>query len=919
MADDITPPSGFSLVAPPSPSPAGGDIAPPPGFSLVGGNSGASQPAGSTLKDIGRGVGLGLQEGAATVLGFPSDVWQMLDRGYQWALTKGAEKVGMITPEQGAAMRQPVPGVEDYHYTSQAIMDRFRKWDEGLGASTEPPKTVPGQYAETAGQFGLGAAALGAGELKQVPGAIAKYGLLPGAASETAGQVTKGTPLEPYARVAGAVAGSSPGMAFDALRSGTRAAATAADSLAPQQQQAAQALLDQSRTAGIPLTVPEAVQHVSNGSTSLGDIQRVVEQSTKGGPQMRQFYADRPTQVEQAARQTLGQIASPSNVSPEETAANVQKAAGDTVSDADRARTQAVNPYYQAAATNQVPATDMEALLGRIDTMAGADKTGILSPTLTRLRDSLVQDAAKPAVPPQPTGLLDASGNPMMTPGTPAVPRTPITDVENLDRVRKYFRDQMDQPQWTQDAIPKEANSKVGSVLDELNSMMQTHSYPFARGRQLYQDISSAAVDPLMRSPTGQLAFADTYPKQASILFKQNPTPGSEVAVGNAIRSVVAKDPAAAAQLVRLHIEQTFNEATQQLRSGANQWGGAKFVSTLAGNPQQAANLEAAVRALPNGDLRWNSLNNTLQILRAQGTRQPVGSQTEFNRLLVQELRGGSPLGSVMATAASPTRLARFASDVYQNFMYGRNTAKLADLFTTGNVEDLRRLALAPAKSISGQAGIAALLGEGADQQSSGSNGRADGGSVREPDGLDAIIDEASSKYGVSGPLIRRVMMVESGGKRGAVSNQGALGPMQLMPATAKALGVTDPFDYDQAINAGAKLLRQGLDRNDGRVDQAVAEYHGGPNRANWGPKTAAYVTKVLGGGGGEGPSASPARSPAPAEELAAARPPLPSLPTDLGDETEPVTATSEQDNALDRMLSTEGMNLLAASSGATA
>ena len=117
---------------------------------------------------------------------------------------------------------------------------------------------------------------------------------------------------------------------------------------------------------------------------------------------------------------------------------------------------------------------------------------------------------------------------------------------------------------------------------------------------------------------------------------------------------------------------------------------------------------------------------------------------------------------------------------------------------------------------------------------------------------IDEIVQTAQ-RYGLDPNLLYRQMMAESGGNPNAVSSAGAKGLMQLMPATAKALGVTDPFDPHQSLDAGARLMRENLDRNNGRLDQALAEYHGGTNRANWGPKTAAYVGKIMGGYEGKG------------------------------------------------------------------
>ena len=124
---------------------------------------------------------------------------------------------------------------------------------------------------------------------------------------------------------------------------------------------------------------------------------------------------------------------------------------------------------------------------------------------------------------------------------------------------------------------------------------------------------------------------------------------------------------------------------------------------------------------------------------------------------------------------------------------------------------------------------------------------------------LDAIFDAAGQKYNISPNLLKAVAKVESNFRADATSRVGAMGIMQLMPGTAKYLGVTDAYDPEQSIMAGAKYLREQLDRFDGDVKLALAAYnagwpavkkHGGipPFR-----ETQAYVPKVLGHmGGGE-------------------------------------------------------------------
>jgi Transglycosylase SLT domain len=111
---------------------------------------------------------------------------------------------------------------------------------------------------------------------------------------------------------------------------------------------------------------------------------------------------------------------------------------------------------------------------------------------------------------------------------------------------------------------------------------------------------------------------------------------------------------------------------------------------------------------------------------------------------------------------------------------------------------------------------------------------------------LDSDIHDAAQRNGVDPTLYHSLIMHESGGNQYAVSPQGAAGYAQLEPETAASLGVTDIFDRHQNLDAGAKYLRQGLDRYGNRPDLALAYYHGGPDTQQWGPKTAAYSDAVM-------------------------------------------------------------------------
>jgi soluble lytic murein transglycosylase-like protein len=89
-------------------------------------------------------------------------------------------------------------------------------------------------------------------------------------------------------------------------------------------------------------------------------------------------------------------------------------------------------------------------------------------------------------------------------------------------------------------------------------------------------------------------------------------------------------------------------------------------------------------------------------------------------------------------------------------------------------------------------------------------------------------IEEASRKYRIPTALVRAVIKAESNGNPRAVSRSGAQGLMQLMPATARSLGVKNPFNPRENINGGVKLLRQLMNRYQGNLDKVLAAYNAG-------------------------------------------------------------------------------------------
>jgi len=93
------------------------------------------------------------------------------------------------------------------------------------------------------------------------------------------------------------------------------------------------------------------------------------------------------------------------------------------------------------------------------------------------------------------------------------------------------------------------------------------------------------------------------------------------------------------------------------------------------------------------------------------------------------------------------------------------------------------------------------------------------------------IILQTAQRYEIDPALIRAIIMAESGYNPRAVSKMGAQGLMQLMPATAKSLGVVDSFNPEHNIDAGVKYFKKMMDQFDGDINLSLAAYNAGSRK----------------------------------------------------------------------------------------
>lgn len=126
-------------------------------------------------------------------------------------------------------------------------------------------------------------------------------------------------------------------------------------------------------------------------------------------------------------------------------------------------------------------------------------------------------------------------------------------------------------------------------------------------------------------------------------------------------------------------------------------------------------------------------------------------------------------------------------------------------------------------------------------------------GSVTYKGDFNEIINNASKKYSINSSIVKAVIKAESNFNPGVVSSAGAMGLMQLMPDTARSLGVSDAFDPTDNVEGGVKYLKEMLDKFGGNLELALAAYNAGPgNVVKYGgippfEETQNYVAKIMG------------------------------------------------------------------------
>lgn len=536
------------------------------------------------------------------------------------------------------------------------------------------------------------------GALMGGPFGAAGAGALGGVGGEGARRVFEGTPLEVPASIVGGMVGASlPAVAryVGAVSRPGDILARGLEGVDDATMAKAEKLMQDAKAMGVDLTGPEAIQQAMGGQTRLGTLQRQVEMAPGGEGIMRPTIAARPGQVRRAGEELLDNTFGP-QVPPERAVAAAQGAGETLVDQAMKSRTALTSPGFGTAKVQAAEVAGLDDLVKAVDAkLATAGPETQLGRALKGFRAQLTQ------VEPDAAGKLPLG--PLMT-----------ANRETAWKLAQKYNPAFgpDQP-----AFQREIAAELAPLNKQFTDILSGASPDYGTALKTYQ-AASPAVTELYEGPVGRLARGGSGDPATQLRSMADEFLDPNLARPAQIRKLAADlakaDPKAVPQLVGARIGNVFDNATKELQSGANPWGGARFVTEVMGNPQARANLEATIKTLPSGGSLWSGWVKFAEVMKATGKRLPRGSDTALNLGMAEELKKGASLSA--RVAGNPLGA---LADASEQFFARRNASELAKVFTDPqSVSKMRELALLNPKSRTAQLLVAEILAlAGAEQR----------------------------------------------------------------------------------------------------------------------------------------------------------------------------------------------------------
>jgi hypothetical protein len=612
----------------------------------------------------------GVRNGAAGILGAPGDIQAGIGNAAEYLGRRALDAVGVQPPAgssktsfykpyadiraENAAMSAPttmnlpggaslplpigggLPGADSIRAMADAPVN---------AAAGNPgnytPQTPAGKILGGVASF-VPAAAMTGG--LGAPNLL-RQAVAPGVASEIAGEATKGTPIEPWARGAAALATGAVGGALS-MPSGLDAnLARVGEGLNPTAFAAVQDFIEKARASGIAVTIPEAIDHLTNGATGAGNVMRLANMSPAGQAVTNPFYAQRAGQMSTAVDNMLDKVA-PAAASPAVVGTTAMRAAGQGIDAVRQDLNASTAPLYAASENTLIPHQVFMAI-----------NTPAFSTSLARLRNDPVLGPQYANMPSNSIGVIDAVTKDMMAQGEAA--KSAVSGAAGFNPHKGAI--------LTEDAAL--ARNVAGRVDPNYAQALAEQ----AAGRQ-------NVLEPLQNTSAGAIANTPAVPAQTTALFPTKPTEGLSAETAATLQMLEQQIPGSAAALVRQHLANQAGESMQANATGPNAWGGAKFAAAVAGNPLQEANLNAGLAALPNGATAGPAVSNLIEILRATGRRQAIGSLTAPNSIAQGEMAAASAPQAVVESAINPFGIPAAIRDSIGRARLGSRSAELAKI-----------------------------------------------------------------------------------------------------------------------------------------------------------------------------------------------------------------------------------------------
>jgi hypothetical protein len=463
-------------------------------------------------------------------------------------------------------------------------------------------------------------------------------------------QLLESAGVNPIGQAAGtALTMGASGIPFALQSTVGNVAKNALKNVTPEQIKLAEMLMQDAQKLGTPLTTAEALSQVTGGNR-LSSTQRIVENMPKSAQTMADFMNQRPQANANAFNQVANEI-SPFITKP----LTLNKAAADFIQRSEKGLTRGVEPYYQSG-------------IGEMKNLSAGKSLPVLPLEVKQLTtNSAIDDAINHVIKDKYSGVTGLSRN---------NPETLLSAKKYLDAQYSKFSNKMTE------SFDKEKAANAFGGSRQLDDFLASKSPSYAKGRDIYANAQTNVIQPKKEGMLGQLAETGgttegMMGQQRNILMPPAPMATSPQDIKLVIKLLRREDPNVVKDWTRQNLQGIFNENTQNLQSGANQFGAAKFATSVTGNQAQKANLKTLISESASPEA-YKGFETMLNVFEAQGKRLPAGSATAFNQAAMEELKGG---GNFVKLAIAPTKPSKIMN-MFEDYRMNLNSKKLADLLT---------------------------------------------------------------------------------------------------------------------------------------------------------------------------------------------------------------------------------------------